>query len=43
MIPTIIVGILFAAILVWAFVRSRKDMKSSKCAGCGVKNCSSRK
>lgn len=43
MVATIIVGSLFAAIIIWAIVRSRKDMKSSKCAGCGVSNCQSRK
>jgi len=43
MFSTIIVGIVFAAILAWALFRSRKDMKSSKCAGCGVGNCPSRK
>lgn len=41
--PTIIVAVVFAAILAWAALRTKKDLKSSKCAGCGVSNCSTRK
>lgn len=43
MLATIAVGIVFASILAWAILRTKKDLKSSKCAGCGVDNCSSRK
>ena len=43
MIPTIIVGSIFAIIMLWALVHTKRDLKSSKCAGCSVNNCSSRK
>ncbi len=43
MLPTIIVGAIFAAIITWAALRSKKDLKTNKCAGCGVQGCSDRK
>ncbi|VDN46416.1 FeoB-associated Cys-rich membrane protein (fragment) [Petrocella atlantisensis] len=43
MIPTIIVGSIFGVIMLWALIHTKRDLKASKCAGCSVNNCSSRK
>jgi len=43
MLATIAVGVIFAGIIAWATIKAKKDLKSSKCAGCGVDNCASRK
>lgn len=32
---TIAVGLIFAGIMIWAFTRTRKDMKSNTCACSG--------
>ena len=34
MLPNIIVGLVFAGIIIVAFIKTRKDMKNNKCAGC---------
>ena len=36
MIPTIIIGTVFAGYVVWAFNSSRKSMTSNKCSGCAA-------
>ncbi|PKM96318.1 MAG: FeoB-associated Cys-rich membrane protein [Firmicutes bacterium HGW-Firmicutes-1] len=38
---TIIVGLVFGIILLWAFKNTKKDLKEGKCggcSGCGVKD-----
>lgn len=37
----IIVIVVLGSIIAWAFIRSRRDLKSNKCAGCS--GCSSSK
>lgn len=34
-ISTVVIGTLFVAYLVWAAVKSGKNMKNNKCTGCG--------
>ncbi|PAB59943.1 FeoB-associated Cys-rich membrane protein [Anaeromicrobium sediminis] len=40
MLPNIIVGLIFAGIVFWAFKRARNDVKNSRCGGCS--SCSSK-
>ncbi len=34
MMPTIIIGLIFASIVIFAFTKAKKDVKANKCAGC---------
>lgn len=43
MLSTVIVGLIFAALLTWSVIKTRKNLKSGKCAGCSVEHCASRK
>lgn len=40
MVATVIIGVLFGTLFIWAFNKSKKDLKENKCAGCSG-NCSS--
>ncbi|MCT4594273.1 MAG: FeoB-associated Cys-rich membrane protein [Anaeromicrobium sp.] len=40
MLSNVIVGIVFGAIVLWAFKRARNDVKNSRCGGCST--CSSK-